>query len=91
MKKRVSEGQISGFPREAARGLPVKELCRKSGFSEASFYLWRRKYGGMNVADTKQLNALEAENATLKKLLMEHRRNLGIAALPVQVLCRIPR
>jgi putative transposase len=49
----------------------VKDLCRKRGFSEASFYLWRSKYGGMNVSDAKRLKTLEAENAKLKKLLAE--------------------
>ena len=49
----------------------MKELCRKRGFSEASFYLWRSKYGGMSVSDAKRLKALEAENAKLKKLLAE--------------------
>jgi putative transposase len=51
--------------------MPVKELCRKRGFSEASFYLWRSKYGGMNVSDAKRLKVLEAENTKLKKLLAE--------------------
>ena len=51
--------------------MPVKELCRKHGFSEASYYLWRSKYGGMDVSDAKRLKALEAENARLKKLLAE--------------------
>ena len=49
----------------------MKELCRRHGFSEASFYLWRTKFGGMNVADAKRLRELEAENARLKKLLAE--------------------
>ena len=71
VKKRFSEEQIIGFLKEADQGLPVKELCRKRGFSEASFYLWRSKYGGMNVSDAKRLKALEAENAKLKKLLAE--------------------
>lgn len=51
--------------------MPVKELCRKHGFSEASFYLWRSKFGGMEVSDARKLKALEAENAKLKKLLAE--------------------
>jgi putative transposase len=51
--------------------VPVKELCRKHGFSEASFYLWRSKFGGMEVSDARKLKALEAENAKLKKLLAE--------------------
>ena len=71
MKKRFSEEQIIGFLREADRGVPVKELCRKHGFSEASYYLWRSKFGGMEVSDAKRLKALEAENAKLKKLLAE--------------------
>ncbi len=71
MKKRYSEEQIIGFLKEADAGLPVKELCRRHGFSEASYYLWRSKFGGMEVADAKRLKALEAENARLKKLLAE--------------------
>jgi putative transposase len=71
VKKRFSEEQIIGFLREADKGIPVKELCRKHGFSEASYYLWRSKFGGMDVSDAKRLKALEAENARLKKLLAE--------------------
>ena len=71
MKKRFSEEQIIGFLREGDRGLPVKELCRKHGFSEASYYLWRSKFGGMDVSDARRLKTLEAENAKLKKLLAE--------------------
>jgi len=71
VKKRFSEEQIIGFLREADRGMPVKELCRKHGFSEASYYLWRSKFGGMDVSDARRLKALEAENVKLKKLLAE--------------------
>ena len=71
MKKRFSEEQIIGFLREGDKGVPVKELCRKHGFSEASYYLWRSKFGGMDVSDARRLKALEAENARLKKLLAE--------------------
>jgi putative transposase len=71
VKKRYTEEQIIGFLREADAGMPVKELCRKRGFSEASYYLWRSKFGGMDVSDAKRLKALEAENAKLKKLLAE--------------------
>ena len=71
MKKRYTEEQIIGFLKQAAAGTPVKELCRKHGFSDASFYLWRRKFGGMDVPGAKRLKALEAENARLKKLLAE--------------------
>ena len=71
MKKRFSEEQIIGFLREADRGVPVKELCRKHGFSEASYYLWRSKFGGMSVSDAKRLKELEIENGRLKKLLAD--------------------
>lgn len=71
MKKRFSEEQIIGLLREAEKGVPMKELCRKHGFSEASFYLWRSKFGGMDVSDAKRLKSLEAENGKLKKLLAE--------------------
>jgi len=71
VQKRFSEEQIIGFLKEADRGIPVKELCRKHGFSEASYYLWRSKFGGMEVSDAKRLKALESENARLKKLLAE--------------------
>lgn len=71
MKKRYTEEQIIGFLREADAGMPVKDLCRRHGFSEASYYLWRSKYGGMDVSDAKRLKALETENTRLKKLLAE--------------------
>ncbi len=71
MKKRFSEEQIIGFLREADAGMPVKDLCRRHGFSEASYYLWRSKFGGMSVPDAKRLKDLESEKARLKKLLAE--------------------
>jgi putative transposase len=71
VKKRFSEEQIIGFLREAERGVAVKDLCRRYGFSEASYYLWRSKFGGMDVSDARRLKALESENARLKKLLAE--------------------
>lgn len=69
MKKRFTEEQIIGFLREADAGLAVKELCRKHGFSEPSYYAWKAKFGGMSVSDAQRLKGLEAENAKLKKLL----------------------
>ena len=59
MKKRFTEEQIIGFLREAESGLAVTELCRSHGFSEASYYPWRSKFGGMNVSDAKRLKELE--------------------------------
>lgn len=71
MKKRYTEEQIIEFLKEAESGVPVKELCRKHGFSDGSFYTWRSKYGGMDVSEVKRLKALEEENARLKKLLAD--------------------
>jgi putative transposase len=71
MKKRYSEEQIIGFLRDGEAGIAVKDLCRKHGFSEASCYLWKSKFGGMSVSDAKRLKELEIENARLKKLLAE--------------------
>lgn len=71
MKKRFTEEQIIGFLREAEAGIPVAELCRRHGFSEASYYLWRSKFGGMSVSDAKRLKELETENGRLKRLLAD--------------------
>ncbi|HFH2893919.1 TPA: integrase core domain-containing protein [Pseudomonas aeruginosa] len=71
MKKRFTEEQILDFLKQAEAGVPVKELCRRHGFSDASFYTWRAKFGGMTVADAKRLKDLELENNRLKKLLAE--------------------
>ncbi|SKB69350.1 Transposase [Luteibacter sp. 22Crub2.1] len=62
MKKRFSEEQIIGFLREVEAGMPVKDLCREHGFSEASYYLWRSKVGGMSVPEAKRLKDVETEN-----------------------------
>jgi putative transposase len=71
VKKRFTEEQILDFLKQAEAGVPVKELCRRHGFSDASFYTWRAKFGGMTVADAKRLKDLELENSRLKKLLAE--------------------
>lgn len=71
MKKRFTEEQIIGFLKEVDAGIPVKALCRKHGFSEGSYYVWRSKFGGMSVPEAKRLKELESENARLKKLLAE--------------------
>jgi putative transposase len=70
-RSRFSEEQIIGILKEHQAGLSASELCRKHGISDATFYNWRSKYGGMDVSDAKRLKALEAENAKLKKLLAE--------------------
>ncbi len=78
MKKRFTEEQIIGFLKEVDAGIPVKELCRKHGFSEGSYYLWRSKFGGMSVPEAKRLKELESENTRLKKLLAESMLELEI-------------
>jgi putative transposase len=70
-KSRFTEEQIIGFLKQADAGMPDKELCRKGGFSDATFYKWRAKFGGMEASDAKRLKELESENAKLKKLLAE--------------------
>ena len=78
-KSRFTEEQIIGFIKQAEAGLAVKELCRKGGFSDATFYKWQAKNGGMDVPDARRLRELEAENNKLKKLLAE--AHLDIHAL----------
>ena len=70
-KRRFEEEQIVRILKEAESGVPVKELCRKHGFSDATFYIWRQKYSGMDVSDARKLRSLEDENKRLKKLLAE--------------------
>ncbi len=71
MKKRFSEEQIIGILKEAEAGMKVAELCRKHGISDATYYNWKAKFGGMTVSDAQRLKALEAENNKLKRLLAE--------------------
>ena len=78
-KSRYTEEQIIGFLKQADAGVPIKDLCRKGGFSDATFYKWRARFGGMDVSDAKRLKELEGENAKLKKLLAE--AHLDIHAL----------
>jgi putative transposase len=71
MKRRFSEEQIIGILREQEAGGAVKEITRRHGISEQSFYRWKVKYGGMEVFDARRLRELEAENGKLKRLLAE--------------------
>lgn len=70
-KSRYTDEQIIGFIRQADAGVAVADLCRKEGFSSATFYKWPAKFGGMEASDAKRLRELEAENTRLKKLLAE--------------------
>ena len=70
-KRRFEEEQIIRILKEAEAGASVKDLSRKYNISDATFYTWRKKYGGLEVNDAKRLKALEDENKRLKKLLAE--------------------
>lgn len=70
-RSRFTEEQIIAILKEHEAGVPVAELCRKHGVSNASVYKWKARYGGMEVSEAKRLKALEEENARLKKLLAD--------------------
>lgn len=71
MKNRFTEEQIIGALKEAETGIKVAEICRKYGISDATYYNWKAKFGGMTVSEAQRLKALETENAKLKRLLAE--------------------
>jgi putative transposase len=70
-RSRFTEDQIIGVLKEHQAGIPTAELCRKHGISDATFYTWRSRYGGLEVSDARRLKSLEDENRRLKKLLAE--------------------
>jgi putative transposase len=70
-KSKFSESQIAFILRQADEGAPIAEVCRKAGISEATFYNWRAKYGGLLPSEVKRLRQLEEENAKLKKLVAD--------------------
>ncbi len=70
-RKRFTEEQIIAALKEAEGGLPIPEVCRKHGISDATFYNWRRKYGGMEVSEARRLRQLEEENRRLKHLVAD--------------------
>ena len=70
-RARFTEEQIIGVLKEAEAGAKTAELARKHGISEATFYNWKSKYGGLEVSEAKRLRALEDENAKLKRLLAD--------------------
>ena len=70
-RSRFTEEQIIGILKEHEAGVPVADLCRKHGISDATFYKWRSRYGGMEISEARKLKALEEENRKLKKLLAE--------------------
>ena len=70
-RSRFTEEQIVGVLKEHEAGVPTADLCRKHGISQATFYNWKAKYGGLEVSEAKRLKGLEDENARLKKLLAD--------------------
>ena len=70
-RSKYSETQIVGILREADAGMKVVEICRKYGISDATYYKWKSKYGGLEVSDVRRLRELEAENAKLKRMYAE--------------------
>ena len=71
MKKRFTESQIVASIKKQEAGIPVKDICREVGISDATFYNWKAKYGGMEASDVKRMKELEAENAQLKSMYAE--------------------
>jgi len=71
MKKRFTEGQIIGILKEREAGISVKELVRKYGISDMTFYRWKSKYGGMEVSEARRLRELERENRQLKQMVAD--------------------
>lgn len=67
-KSRFTETQVFSLLKEADAGMKVEELCRKHGISSASYYNWKKKYGGMDASEIKRLKELEEENAKLKRM-----------------------
>lgn len=70
-KSRFTDEQITQILAEARAGIPTKDLCRKHGISQKTFYTWRSKYGGMVSSDVKRMKALEEENAKLKRIVAD--------------------
>ena len=70
-RKRFTEEQIIGILKQAEAGMKIVDVCRTNGISDATFYTWRSKYGGMTVSEAKRLRELQEENARLKRLVAD--------------------
>ena len=70
-KSRFSEQQIINILKQADAGVKVQDLCRQFGISDATYYKWKSKYGGMEAADIKRLREVEAENGKLKRMFAD--------------------
>ena len=71
IRSRFTEEKIIGILKQAEAGMTVASLCRQHGMSDATFYKWRSKYGGMDVSEARRLRGLEEENQRLKRLVAE--------------------
>jgi putative transposase len=78
-KSRFTEEQIIGVLKEGEAGVAVKELCRKHGICDQTYYRWKSKYGGLEVSEARRLRQLEDENRRLKQMVAEQ-------ALDIQAL-----
>lgn len=70
-KSKFTESQIVAVLKQGDAGVPVKDLCRQTGISSATYYQWKSKYGGLEASDLKRIRELEAENAKLKRMCAE--------------------
>ena len=77
-KTRFTEAQIIGILNEQEQGVKVPDICRKHGISDATFYNWKSKYGGMKVDELKRLKELEQENARLKRIVANQSLEIDI-------------
>lgn len=90
-RSRFTEEQIIGILKEHEAGIPVSDLCRRHGVSDASIYKWKARFGGMDVSEAKRLKALEDENAKLKRLLADAMLdNVALKDLLTKKFCRPP-
>ena len=77
-KSRFSEVQIVGILKEHEVGLATNEVCRRHGISPATFYIWRSKFGGLEVSDVSKIKALEDENSRLKRIVADQVLNIDV-------------
>lgn len=78
MKKRFTEGQIIGILKDRESGIPVKDLIRRHGISEQTYYRWKSKYGGMEVNEARRLKELERENLQLKQIIADQALDIKV-------------
>ena len=83
-KSRYTESQIFQILKEAEAGIPVADLCRKHGMSNATFYKWRAKFGGMDASAMKRLKELEEENARLKRMYADEKLKADVLAEAIE-------